>query len=124
MSVLFFYSPQRAGPAGAIIELERYEEAMSVLRETMPVARRVLGDSHVSTIKMSTSYACALYEDSGATLDDLRQAVTTLEDVGRTARRVFGGQHPLVANIEQALRYSREAVRARETPSPPGDTSK
>ena len=75
---------------------------------------------------MRRNYAQSLYMDAGATLDDLRQAVTTLEDVERTARRVFGGAHPLVANIEQALRYSREleALRARETPSPPGDTSK
>ena len=34
------------------------------------------------------------YEDPGATLDDLRDAVTTLEDTARIARRVFGGAHP------------------------------
>ena len=30
----------------------------------------------------------ALYQDDGATLDDLREAVTTLEDTERIARRV------------------------------------
>ena len=59
----------------------------------------------------------ALYGDTGATLDDLREAVTTLEDTERTARRVLGGAHPLAATIEYHMRYSRAALRARETPS-------
>ena len=53
-----------------------------------------------------------------ATLDDLREAVTTLEEIGRTARRVFGGAHPLTTGIEDALGKSRAKLRARETPSP------
>ena len=55
--------------------------------------------------------------DPGATLNDLRQAVTTLEDTERTARRVLGGAHPLTSVIEENLRKSRAALRARETPS-------
>ena len=59
-------------------------------------------------------YAAALHQDPGATLDDLRVAVTTFEDVGRIARRVLGGAHPFVLTIEQALRRSREVLSARE----------
>ena len=51
----------------------------------------------------------------GATLDDLREAVTTFEETWRIARRVFGGAHPLTALIERDLQQSREALRARET---------
>jgi len=40
---------------------------------------------------------------TNATLDDLREAVTTLEDAGRIARRVFGGTHPLTTGIEGEL---------------------
>ena len=36
----------------------------------------------------------ARHERDGATLDDLREAVTTLEDTERIARRVLGGAHP------------------------------
>ena len=57
----------------------------------------------------------ALYGDPGATLDDLREAVTTLEETERTARRVFGGAHPLAMQIELDLRGARGALRARET---------
>jgi hypothetical protein len=59
----------------------------------------------------------ATYRDDGATLDDLCEAVMTLEDAERIARRVFGGANPVTANIEQLLRLAQEALRARETPS-------
>ena len=68
------------------------------------------------------NYAEALYSDDGATLDDLREAVTMLEDAGRIARRVLGGAHPTTRGIEVALREARAALRARETP-PGGDTA-
>ena len=60
----------------------------------------------------------ALYKDTDATLDDLREAVTTLEDVERTARRVLGGAHPTTAWIEGELQKARAALGARETPPP------
>jgi hypothetical protein len=54
--------------------------------------------------------------DPGATLDDLREAVTTLEDAERTARRVLGSAHPLTQSIERALQIGRVVLAARETP--------
>ena len=68
---------------------------------------------------MRKIYAKALSKDAGAGLDDLHEAVTTLEDAARIARRVMGGVHPLTVDIETALRDARAALRARETPSPP-----
>ena len=59
-------------------------------------------------------YARVLYEDPAATLDDLRESVTTLEDTERIARRVLGGAHPVTSGIEQGLREARAALRARE----------
>ena len=47
------------------------------------------------------------------TLDDLREAVATLEDTARTARRVFGGAHPLARDIERHLQKSRAAYDTR-----------
>ena len=63
-------------------------------------------------------YAQTLYRDNSATLDDLREAVTTLEETERTARRVFGSAHPVVKGIADELRNARAALCARETPSP------
>ena len=51
--------------------------------------------------------------DTSATLDDLREAVTTLGQLERTARRVLGGAHPLTVDIERELREARAALRAR-----------
>ena len=82
----------------------------------MPVARRVLGESHDLTLRMRWSYAAALYKDDGATLDDLRESVTTLEETERTMRRVLGGAHPLTTGIEAYLRKARAVLRARDTP--------
>ena len=59
-----------------------------------------------------------LSKDAGATLGDLREAVTTLEDAGRIARRVLGGAHPSTVNMERGLQHARAALRARETPPP------
>ena len=97
-------------------QIQRYEEAKSLLRKLMPVARRVLGEGDDQAIRIGWSYGEALYHADGATLDELREAVTTLEDTARAARRVLGGANPLVAKIERALRESRAALHARETP--------
>ena len=80
----------------------------------MPVTRRTLGDSTVLTLSMRSIYGRALYRADDATLDDLREAVATLEDTERIARRVFGGAHPDLARIEMSLREARAALRARE----------
>ena len=65
---------------------------------------------------MRLGYAMALYKDPDATLDDLREAVTTLEETERIARRVLGGAHPIVVGIEKSMREVRAALHARETP--------
>ena len=97
--------------------LERYKEARKVLRKMTPVARRVLGDCNDLTLRMRCMYATTLYLDEGATLDDLREAVTTLEDAGRIARRVIGSAYPTTKAIERALEISREALRIRDVES-------
>ena len=52
--------------------------------------------------------------DAGATLDHIREAVTTLEDTDRIARRVLGGENPTTVRIEVSLRDARAALAARE----------
>ena len=64
----------------SLIDLQRHAEAKSVLRSTVPVARRVLGDSHDYTLTMRKVYAESFCLDASATLDDLREAVTTSSD--------------------------------------------
>ena len=103
--------------ACSLFDLERFEEVKSLLRKTIPVARRVLGEGNRLALKMRWNYAHALYKDAGATLDDLQEAVTTLEVAEPIARRVFGGAHPLTGSIEDDLRDARAVLRIREAQS-------
>ena len=61
-------------------------------------------------------YAATLYKEDSATLDDLREAVTTLEETARTARRVLGGSYPLTKSIEDDLQNARAALHSSEAP--------
>ena len=90
------------------------------MRKMMPVAQHVLGECSETTLWMKWNYAGALYQDPDAPLDDLRDAVTRLEELERAARRVLGGSHPTTVGIENTLRDARAALHARETPSAPG----
>ena len=104
----------------SLIKLQRFGEARSLLRKAVPVVRRVHGKNQELVTSLRRNYARVLYDDPGATLDDMREAVTTLEELERIARRVFGGAHPLTSAIEENLQGARAKLRARETPSPPG----
>ena len=61
----------------------------------------------------------ALVFDAATTLDDLREAVTTLEETARTARRVLGDAHPTTEGIEGSLQIARVMVRGREASGSP-----
>ena len=65
---------------------------------------------------MRSVYAVALYQNDSATLDDLREAVATLTDTERIARRVFGGAHPITTQIGLSLRESRKRLAVSEAP--------
>ena len=100
---------------------EYLKEAKALLRKVTPVARRVLGEYCDVTLMMRWNYASALLGeylngDDKDTLDDLREAVTKLEDLAPTARRILGGLHPIVPVIEGGLKHARAVLReARET---------
>jgi hypothetical protein len=96
-------------------DLERLEEAKSLVGKTLPTMRRALGECDDLTLRMKQLYAEALYKDDGATLDYLREAESTLVETERTARQVLGGAHPTVVNIEIVLRNARAVLGARET---------
>ena len=99
--------------ANSISLLQRFEEAKAFLSRVLPVARRALGTSHVTTLKMQLNYAAALCVNPDATLDDLREAVNTLEDAAPVARRVFGGAHPLTKGLEGELLLCRTSGAQR-----------
>ena len=106
--------------AASLIMEKRFKEAKSLLRRTIPIARRVLGEGNEVSLGMRSNYGRVLCQCREATLDDLREAVTTLEETTRTARRVMGRVHPLTAAIEVDLRNARAILHAREAPPTSG----
>ena len=96
--------------------LHRYAEAKALLRKMIPVARRVLAESDDLQFRMRMACNRVLCEDPAKTLDDLREAVSMLEEIEPTARRVLGGAHPITAGIERDLQEARDVLRSRETP--------
>ena len=101
--------------AMSLMSLNRFEAARSVSSKFVPVARRVLGEGHELTLKMRMLYAGTFYYDANAALDDLREAVTALEETTQIARRVLGNSHPLTGTVGRVLRDSRARLAARET---------
>ena len=69
--------------ANTLVEMQRFKEARKLMRKTMPVVRRVLGENDDVTLKIRSIYAQTLFHAPSATIDDLRAAVTTLEDTAR-----------------------------------------
>ena len=65
-------------------------------------------------IGLLDEHALALCGYIGATPDDFREAVTTLEETAPTARRVLGGAPPLTSSMELSLQDARAALAARE----------
>jgi hypothetical protein len=106
--------------ATTLLHLQRYGEAKSLMRKTIPTARRGLGESDELTLRVRSVYARALFKDRAATLDDLRESVEIYEELARTARRVFGGAHPITKGVSGELLEARAALRARETTPPAG----
>ena len=92
----------------------RFDEVKSLLSQSLPVARRVLGESHRITLISRLSYEEARYLDPSATLNDHRGAVVALEEVARDARRVLGAAHPHVEQMERSLNSARRALHVRE----------
>ena len=98
-----------------LLDLGLFEEVKSLLHKTVPVALRTLGDGHELSLRLRWTYAAALYADPSATLDDVREAVTMLEDAARISQRVLGGAHPTTEGLKVCLRDGRAALRIRET---------
>ena len=61
-----------------------------------------------------------LYLDSDATLDDLREAVETLEIVAPLWTRIFGTAHPMTHLVQNGLKEAREALARRAAASSSG----
>jgi len=99
--------------ATSLLDLKHFEDVKALLRKMIPVARHVLGKGDLLTLKMGWLYAMALYKNYGATVDDLHEAVETLESVAKSYKRVFGQAHPKRSTVQGALAAARAVLAAQ-----------
>ena len=76
-------------------------------KEAVAVAAKACADD--------TTYSSPSPTDANATLDDIRETVTSLVETERTARRVLGAAHPVAEEIRGDLERARELLSARVT---------
>jgi hypothetical protein len=88
----------------SLSSLERFEEARALAQKTIPAVRCALGPDHDLTLCIRRNSAETISKDPKSTLADLRQAETTLRDVCRRTRQVFGAQHPETSTSEKRMR--------------------
>ena len=100
----------------SLIRGKKWAETKDLTHEALPAARRALGSDHELTIKLECQLARASYADEGASLDELRQAISMYEDLIRRARRIFGDSHPAAESMAARIEEARTTL-ARRTQS-------
>ena len=98
-----------------LLDLDHHAEAKSLLRKTMPVARRMLGAEHDLTLNFRYIYVQCLLHDPSVSRGDVVEAVEILEDVQQRVRRVFGDGHPNWRNLPAHLEDAREFLASFDT---------
>ena len=67
------------------------------------------------TIRLRWSYGLFLFRSPDATLDDIREAVATMEETYGTVERVFGAEHSYTREMDpKDIRFAQAELRARE----------
>ena len=82
----------------------------SELKEVLRALLSVQDVQGLHGLQLRWLYANALRNAENATLDDLVEAVETLDDVSQKWRRMLGPQHPDYPAVENALNRTRQAL--------------
>ena len=99
----------------SLVDCDQHAEAKRFLRnDILPTARRILRPVDSTMLELRVHLAIALFKGEVAPLEDLIEAKVILEDVVRTARRVFGDGYPDTEDYKDILhRAQAKLARAR-----------
>ena len=61
-------------------------------------------------LKLRWAYSQSLYQNDGASRDDLAEAVAVLGEVSSTTRRVYGTSHPTTKDIQNHLKNAQNMI--------------
>jgi hypothetical protein len=98
------------------LDQDEYAEVKSLLRTNIPYARRMLGNDHLITTNMAELLSVIIidevqqHRDAADPSEDLLEAVTTLEDLCKRGRRIFGATHPQTLKFEKNLKLARKLI--------------
>ena len=88
----------------------RTTEAQSLAAEYLPISESVFGPLDVNTLGLRSTYLRARCRDPDISLDDWRKAVSSMDDLYRTAVKVLGTQHPLTVQCKDDGEASQKAL--------------
>jgi hypothetical protein len=94
-------------------EADKNADAKSFLRGRVLIADRFLGREKMLSLRLRWVYANSLTDSADATIDDLVEAVETLESVAKSWKRVMGERHPETVKVLNASKSAREKLRLR-----------
>ena len=97
-----------------LVSLKKFDEARPFLRKLIGRSRRVLGPEHINTLRLRRAYADSYFSDDAASAREVREAVTTLEELDALARRVYGEGHAYRLNIYASLKRARRRLAGVE----------
>ena len=90
-------------------------DAKSLLRKNIRACRRSFGADHVYTFRAHSLFVRILYIEQ-ASMEDLREAVSIMEDVCRRGRRVLGDSHPEYQELQFTLATARRVLARAVAP--------
>ena len=97
--------------ASTLVEdLEQFDETRAFLQDRIPEAIGALGKNHDLTFKLQRMHAQCLFENAGASLEDVTAAIAALEDLDRRMTRIFGAAHPQTDTTRFFLEEAREKL--------------
>ena len=94
----------------SLIHMHHFTEAQSLLREYLPIARRVLGRDHELTFGITEHLATAIAQYGDAPRENLLEAMKMHTENLRRLRQVMGAAHPETRRTEHNVKVLQECI--------------
>ena len=94
----------------SLLTLHHYAEARSLLREHLPIARRVMGRDDPVTFTMTETLAQSLFQQGAAPRDDMLEAAEIFTEHLQRLRQVLESAHPITQRVKRNLERIRECL--------------
>ena len=96
--------------------LSHFVEAKVLIRKTLPVARRVIGEDHDTSMGLRCLLHHSTVLDPKSTRGDVQEAKKELDKILCQARRVLGATHPRLLAIQKTVDGARERLAGVAVP--------